>query len=226
MIKNIDTKNQLKGFFFHEPFEDGHWPEILDELYIKKVYQRFLPNNKENTICVSLGANVGLVTYYMAKYFSKVYAVEPASQHLEALTANVKQNNLSNVIVVPLALSNKNGTTRFYHNDNQTMFSMESMVNKKDDYEEVKTIAMDSLFEKYKIDHVDLMKLDCEGSESLIIASEGFKKVAPKIKVIAGEYHDWTSMSKPNFQRCLEDQGYQFKWRHDTAASVFECERV
>lgn len=219
-------KSPLQAFYFHSPFTSNFWPDILEEIYKKKIYQRFTPNKKEGSVCIDLGANVGLSTYYFSFFFERVISVEPSKQHLDALYAMVKQNKLSNVIVAPYALSNKNGTTRFYHNDNQTMFSMESIVNNPNDYEEVETIAMDSLFEKYKIDHVDLLKLDVEGSESLVIESEGFKKVTSKIKVIAGEYHDWTAMSKPNFQKALEDLGYQFRWRHDTQASVFECERL
>ncbi len=220
----MSDKSSLSAFFFHPPFTQNFWPDILEEIYKKQVYQRFMPNIKEGSICVDLGANVGLASYYFSFFFEKVLAVEPSKQHLEALYSMIKQNKLSNVIVVPSAMSNKNGTTRFYHNENQTMFSMESTVNNPKDFEEVETIDFETLFEKYKIDHIDLLKLDVEGSEGLVIESEAFKKLCPKIKVIAGEWHQWSSMSKDNFAHALMDLGYTFKWKQDTQASVFEAE--
>ena len=220
------NQSPLKAFYFHEPFNQNFWPDILDEVYKKQVYIKFLPKTKENTICIDIGANVGLCTYYFSQYFGKVYSVEPSKQHIEALSAMVKQNKLTNVTVVPQAMSNKVGLTKFYHNDNQTMFSLEEVVNNKEDYEEVQTTTLDELFKTYKIDHVDLLKLDVEGEEGKIINSEGFKKIASKIKVIAGEYHDWASCSAENMQHGLEDLGYEFKWRRDTVAQVFEAVRI
>lgn len=225
-MPDLPKQSPLRAFYFHEPFEQNFWPDILEEVYKKQVYFRFLPKQKESTICVDIGANVGLTAYYLSHHFSKVIAVEPSSQHLEALNAMCTYNKLSNVTIAPYALSNENGKTKFYHNENQTMFSMEKTVNKQDDFEEVDTITMDKLFEQYDIDHVDLMKLDVEGSEGKVVNSEGFKKVADKIKVIAGEYHQWCAASPENFQHALEELGFEFKWRRDTQAQVFEAVRI
>lgn len=215
----------LKGFFFHEPFEDNHWAEILDEVYLKKIYSPFMPKNGKG-ICVDIGANLGLTAYYFSRYFDKVYALEPTKSHLEALSAMVKQNNLSNVTVVPYAMSNKSGKTKFYHNENKTSNNLEGWTNTPDDFEEVETITIDIFMEKYKIDHIDVLKLDVEGHESQVVTSEGFIKVAPKIKAVLGEWHQWTAMKRELFQNALEKLGYTFKWRYDTPASVFEAVRI
>ena len=216
----------LQAFFFHPPFEQNFWADILEEVYKKKVYFPFMPQTKEGKICVDLGANVGLTAYYFSRYFERVLAVEPSKQHLEALRAMIKQNQIKNIEVLPYAVSNKEGKMKFYHNDNQTMFSLESTVNKQDDFEKVDTITIEGIMEKYKLDHIDVLKLDAEGSESQIITSEGFKRVAPKIKSVLGEWHNWTQMNQGMFQHTLEDLGYTFRWRHDTQAAVFEAIRV
>ena len=223
--RTIQPKPQLRAFFFHEPFEQNFWADILEEVYKKQVYLRFLPKKTTGTVCVDWGANVRLTAYYFSRYFERVLAVEPSQLHRESLTSMIKQNELKNVTVAPYAISNKNGKTKFYHNENQTMFMLESF-GKTEDFEEVDTITVDSLFEKYNLDHIDLLKFDIEGAECEVINSEGFKKWAPKIQVIAGEWHEWAKCSKENFQHTLEGLGYKFRWRHDTKASVFEAERV
>lgn len=215
----------LNAFFFHEPFTQNYWPDILDEVYKKNVYQHLLPHKKDS-VCIDIGANVGLTTYYFSQHFTKVISVEPSSFHLEALYAMATQNKLSNVRIVPAAVSNIDGTTKFYHNDNQTMYSLEAIVNKKEDFEEVKTMTIETLMKEQKIDVVDLLKLDVEGSESKIVTSDSFKNVCPRIKVIAGEWHEWTDMNKGQFQHCLEELGYAFTWRRDTQAAVFEAVRL
>jgi FkbM family methyltransferase len=219
-------KPVLQAFYFHPPFSNNFWSDILEEVYKKQVYVPYLPTNKEGKICVDIGANVGLTAYYFSQYFEKVYAVEPSEQHLEALNTMILQNKCENIVVIPYAISNENGKVKFYHNTNQTMFSLESVVNDKNDFEEVNTLTIDSLMEKYALDHIDVLKLDCEGSESQVVTSVGFQKVAPKIKAILGEWHNWTQMNQGMFQRTLEELGYTFHWRRDTQAAVFEAVRI
>lgn len=214
----------LKAFYFREPFEQNFWPDILDEIYRKKVYQRFVLGKKDLTI-VDIGANLGLSVYYFSPFAKTVYAIEPSARHLEALRAMIKQNKLSNVIVCPLAISNKNGFSNFYHNPNQTVFSLSELA-KNDDFEEVETMTMDAFMERNKLTHIDILKIDPEGEEAKIFQSEGFKKVVPNIKVILGEWHEWCGVSQSNFQYGLEELGYSFKWRRDTIAKVYEAVRT
>ena len=219
------SQSPLKAFFFHEPFSQNFWPDILDEVYKKNVYQRFV-NSKKDLIIVDCGANLGLTAYYFKDYAKQVYAVEPSQQHFESLSKMVEFNKIKNITPIKLAISNKNGKEKFYHNLNQTMFSLEATVNDANDFEEVDTMTMDKFMETYKLDHIDILKLDPEGMEAKILQSEGFKKVAPKVKTILGEWHNWCGVSQENFQHGVEELGYQFKWRRDTVASVYEAERV
>jgi hypothetical protein len=103
---------------------------------------------------------------------------------------------------------------------------MESIVNNKNDFEEVETITLEDYMKKYKIDKIDLLKLDMEGSESKFILSDGFKNVADKIKLIVGEYHEWTEMNKGMFKREFEELGFTFNWNYKTQASVFSAIRL
>lgn len=214
----------LEAFYFRD-FQNSHIPEILDEIYLKRIYEPYL-NGKRNLIIADFGANIGLASYYFKDYAKRVYAVEPSRQHQEAIEATIRQNKISNIVVCPYAISNKSGKEKFYHHPNSTMFSLSDVVNNKQDFEEVDTITIAEFFETNKIDKIDLLKLDVEGTEGELIMSDGFKQYAPKIKVIVGEYHDWASMNKTMFKRTFEELGFIFRWNYSTHASVFSAVRV
>lgn len=190
-----------------------------------QIYNPFIYGKKDLTI-VDLGANIGLTAYYFKDYAKKVYAVEPARQHLDCLKEMIEYNEIKNIEVCPMAISSTTGSAKFYHNDNVTMFSLKDEVNKKDDFEEVNTMTMADFMAVNKIDSIDILKFDIEGFEGELITSDGFIKVAPKIKVILGEYHSWASMNPMLFANTMKDLGYEFNWLRKTEASTFSAVRI
>ena len=214
----------LQAIFFRN-FENSYIPQILEEMYIKQVYKPYLEGQRD-LIIADWGGNIGLTSYYFKDYAKKVYCVEPSKDHQEVIEKLIEHNDIKNIKLCKYAISNENGKTKFYHNENVTMFSLESTVNKKDDFEEVETVSVDSFMEREGIDRIDLLKFDVEGSEGLVLASEGFKKVADRIKVIVGEWHSWCPMSKNVFMNTFRDLGFEFKWVQGTDASVFTAVRI
>jgi FkbM family methyltransferase len=213
----------LQGIFFHD-FANAYIPHILKEIYMDKIYQPFLIGKRDLTI-VDFGANIGLTAHFFKDY-GTVYAVEPAQIHQESIQAMIKQNDIKNIIPCKYAISNVNGKTKFYHNDNSTMFSLLNAVNKSDDFEEVETVTVDTFMDREKIKHIDLLKMDLEGFESEVVSSEGFKKACPNIDVIIGEHHQWSMMGPNLFATTLTDLGYTFNWLRKTEASVFSAVRI
>jgi len=189
------------------------------------VYEPFLLG-RNDLIIADLGANIGLASYYFKDYAREVFAVEPSQQHLEELRKMLEFNKIANVTVCPYAISNKNGTTKFYHSENTTSFSLTNLTANNPDFEEVKTKTFDSFMAENKLDHLDLLKLDVEGEEGKVISSDGFKEYAPRIQTIIGEYHEWTNMAKPQFENTFRDLGYTFSWYYSTKASVFSAVRL
>jgi FkbM family methyltransferase len=212
-----------QGIFFND-FKTSYIPQILEEIYIKQVYRPFLIGKKDLTI-VDWGGNIGLTSYYFKDYARKVYCVEPSQEHADIIRHLLAYNKIDNITLCQYAIAGKNGKTRFYHPENVTMYSMENVMGAKD-YEEVETVDPATFMKREKIDHIDLLKLDVEGSEGEVIASEGFKKIAPNIDVICGEWHNWASMSKDVFMNTFRDLGFSFRWHMDTQASVFEAVRL
>jgi len=133
----VPSNTALQAFFFTD-FPNSYIPNILEEVYKQKIYQPLL-QGKKDLVIVEIGANVGLVSYYLKDYAKTVYAIEPSQRHLECLNSMIKQNQIENIVVCPYAISNKNGKEKFYHSSNTTAYSLKSVVNDTRDFEEVET---------------------------------------------------------------------------------------
>lgn len=210
----------MDAIYFND-FKNSYIPNILKEIYLDRVYEPYLRDKKDLTI-VDIGGNIGLTSFYFKDFAKTVYYVEPSAQHRECAEAMFKFNKIENVKICPVAISNENGKTKLFHSGNTTMFSLKDVVNDTNDSEEVETKTLEQLMKDEKIESIDLLKLDTEGFESEIIASEGFKNVASKIKVIVGEWHSWTSSSQQLLTNTLKDLGFKVFWLK-TDASLFVC---
>lgn len=178
----------LKALFYPDvQFDSLYIPHIYKEIYLDRAYIDIF-NQRRDLIVVDIGANIGIVTGYMRDYAKKVYAIEPASEHFEALKKNKEFNNWDNVEIFNIGIADKDGEMKLSKNSiNRTMHSLTANFNQGDEL--VKTMAMDTFFKQNNIDSVDFMKFDVEGAEDLILRSEGFKKVVSKIKAIEIEFH-------------------------------------
>lgn len=202
-------EKKLQGIFFKD-FSTAYIPEILKELYRERVYAPFFEGNRDMTV-VDCGANVGLFSFYAYEFAKKIYAIEPSAQHFDTFSHMIKFNGMENKVVgINKAVSVENGKTRFYHNNNSTMWSLKDTVNKKDDFEEVETISFDTLFETIINEPViDFLKLDIEGSEGEVIGSQGFQNIAPKIKAMVVELHAWNGFNQSQIFNTLTDYGFK-----------------
>jgi FkbM family methyltransferase len=195
-------------------FDNLFIPYIYKEIYIEGLYIDILNTKKDMTI-MDLGANLGIVTQYMLNNAKKIYAIEPSTEHFEALQKNKEYNNWDNVETFNVAFADKDGEMQLnYLPANRTSHSLVN--DYKQGGQTVKTVAFDTFFEQNKIEHIDFIKSDVEGAEDLIYRSEGFLKVAPKIDAIMMEMH------YPTFPKLVEHMmslGYKAK-RYDSSAVV------
>lgn len=186
----------LKALFYpgDVDFDTLYLPYIYKEIYFDGVYVDIF-NTKKDMVVIDVGANCGIVTDYMRQYCKKIYAIEPATEHFEALKKNKEFNKWDNVEIFKLAIADKNGEMKLFLNEqNRTCHSLTQDYTKMKGYgnEKVKTMTMDTFFEENKIEKVDFMKFDVEGAEDLILRSAGFQKVASKISAIEVEFHHLT----------------------------------
>lgn len=211
------------ALYFDEPFESNHWPEILDEIYVKQVYAPYI-QQAQDKIAVDIGGNLGLTSHYFSKYFKHVYAYEPTQAHFDNFNSMLKHNKIENVTVIKEAVANKAGMEKFNLSQNQTMNSLNPLVNNTQKTEDVKVITMEDLFKNNKIDRIHLLKLDPEGQEGEILMGKPFESVADRIDNIIYEWHSWCPSNPNLINSALRDYGFKI-WQLPTIATVFACER-
>lgn len=196
-------------------FDSLYIPYIYKEIYFDGVYVDIF-NTKSDMVVVDVGANIGVVTQFMRKYCKKLYAIEPSTQHFEALKKNKEFNKWDNVEVFNMAIADKNGKMTLNLNEsNRTCHSL--TLDYGQGGEKVKTMAMDTFFKENNIEKCDFMKFDVEGAEDLILRSPGFKSVAKKITAIEIEFHH------PNWQELVKymmELGYKAR-RYESSAIIF-----
>jgi len=205
----------LKALFYPDvKFESLYIPYIYREIYFEGIYHD-VTNQQKDMVVIDVGANIGVVTQYLRDFSKKVYAIEPSSEHFEALKKNKEFNKWDNVEVFNAAIADKDGEMTLNTNDaNKTCHSL--TLDYGQGGEKVKTIAFDTFFKDNKIDHVDFMKFDVEGAEDMILRSKGFIKIAPKVQSIEVEFHHqtWTKLVKHMIKL-----GYEAR-RYDSSAII------
>lgn len=126
-----------------------------------------------DSICVDIGANIGIKTFVMAKSAKDgcVLAVEAGPTVLETLRLNITNNKLDNVVVVNAAVTDKMTTVRFRDNSAHGYIVAD---DDKSSGTEVPGITLEELFDSHlgqqaESGKVYFVKIDTEGHEYKIL---------------------------------------------------------
>lgn len=199
------------------PFDSLYIPYIYKEIYFEGVYADIVNGQTDMTI-LDVGANIGVVTGYLRNYAKKVYSVEPSSEHFEALKKNKEFNHWDNVELFNAAIAGSDGEVVMHKNTaNRTCNSYALGYGADKEDEKVRGIAFDTFMEENKIDKIDFCKFDVEGAEDDILRSQGFRKVADKVRAIEVEFHfpSWKNL----VDYMVKELGYQAR-RYDSSAII------
>jgi FkbM family methyltransferase len=112
----------------------------------------------------------------------KVFAFEPAQVAFKILETNLALNQASNVKAMRIALSDKPGKLRLYHDVDPTKNSL-APAEPSQDYEEVEVRLLDSVIQDLGISRIDFIKIDVEGADELVCrgGAEVLKKYRPPV---------------------------------------------
>ena len=125
----------------------------------------FLDQLKHVDIVVDVGANIGYYSILAARNGKAVIAVEPLRDNLDFLYANLSHNELFDVEVLPLALSDRSGVSVLF--GAETMASLVQGWGQQAEYQRefIATTTFDRLLSHRLNGARALIKIDVEGFE-------------------------------------------------------------
>ena len=164
--------------------------KILTELF----FNRYLNALKSGSVAIDCGANVGEISYKMARTGAKVYAFEPNPFAFERLVSRTKA--FSNVECINKGVWDRNTKTSLYFhqqakNDDAFWSFGSSIMKNKGNVDqsrsvEVELIDLTEFIEKLG-KPVDLLKIDIEGGEYDVVGD--ITVLAGRIGQLLVEFH-------------------------------------
>jgi FkbM family methyltransferase len=175
---------------FNSIKRDGTWePQIMDLLA-----SLIGPED----VCLDIGANLGAHTLVMSDLAKQVYAFEPSSINSSFLSENVSLNGLSNISVQNLGLGKTAGQQEFTHLvglEGCSFLTPDAPVedvlmkawgqNLERVTETVQITTLDEWAASKRINRLDFVKMDAEGSELAVLdgGAKTFEHFKPKLIV-------------------------------------------
>ena len=152
----------------------------------------------EKDLVIDIGANSGFFSIFAAKKALKgtVVSFEPVPELVSKIKRNIYLNNISNIKLEQIGISNKEGHSEFYvsktHNGCHSLFKRDNSDSKII----IKTMKLEDYCFKNNIQKINLLKIDCEGAEYTIFNSLSTAFLKNNIEKIAMEYHDVINNNK------------------------------
>jgi hypothetical protein len=91
--------------------------------------------------------------------------------------------------------------------------------------ETVEGIRFDTFVKNEKIDKIDFLKLDIEGSECEVIASESFANIVPILEALVVELHSWSGVNPQQVVTTLRDYGFLVR-QIPSEATILGCVKI
>ena len=170
-------------------------------------------------VVVDAGANEGLYSLFASRRVGAgglVLAVEPSPRELTCLRNNIARNHMSNIRVVPMALSDRTGRTILQlaedeHAGQNTLGEFVYDIQSAGTHE-VEQISLDILLAQENVQRVDLIKADIEGAELALLmgAREILRRCKPTLLCETyGAALEHQNASAARMLEVLDDFGYR-----------------
>ena len=187
----------------------------VKEALLDQFYTRCGTEIGEDWTVMDIGAAIGEFTLMAALQASKgrVIAYEPFPGSFDLLRDNLVQNSIKNVITHKMAVWSKNDDLELDFSLAEPLQMRSETPSSDNAHSHLRTLSI-SLFHalaKNNIDHLDLLKLDCEGAEFPILLDAEPELLAKMDRVIM-EYHDgYQSHHHEELVELFSNNGYHVK---------------
>ena len=162
------------------------------EIFMENAYTVGMKKKlKRNPIIIDIGANVGFFTLFAVSKYPNctIYSFEPIYSNFQQLIKNRDLNKTKNIHCFNKAVCGYSGTVKmtFDPTDSYTTSASINIDGNKESLD-VPCLTLSDIFIENKIDHCDLLKMDCEGAEFDILYNTS-KDFLYKIDQMAIEVH-------------------------------------
>jgi len=190
----------------------GYSPEetefIFEEIFIQQEY--YFKTVSDTPVIIDCGSHIGMSILYFKTMYprARILGFEPAPDTFKFLKENVKRNRLRDVIVLNKAVSNEEGTIKFY-GDASLKSSMFEQEGKKEIV--VEATRLSQFIDK----KVDFLKIDVEGAEFLVLSDLAAANKLGLVQQMIIEYHHHQEKKEEvdelsRFLKILEDHDFGY----------------
>ena len=204
-----------------------HFFYVFKEIFMEDFYEteKLLPHVPSNAVIVDIGANVGFFSFLMTakRKDAAIYAYEPMENNFRVFQNNLtlnkeKRNNIKAEQKAVTGKEVKSVKLFFDAVDLDTVISSvyEDFSPKNKQMAEIEAISLSAIIRQNNLTVIDILKLDCEGSEYPILYDSP-EIIWPIIKCLCIEVHE-LDKGKRNYKYLsgfLQEKGYQLTSRLD-----------
>ena len=153
------------------------------DIIIREDYRFGLPSSAK--VIVDAGANIGMVSVYYAARFpdAKIFALEAEESNFELLRKNVRA--YPNIVPIHAALWKSEGFISVTNSPYEEATHWGFTVNGSPG--DVRAITIPSLLSEFKLDHIDLLKVNIEASEKEVFEACNWQD---RVGSVVIELHD------------------------------------
>lgn len=184
--KTTDDKTSEDNPLRMTRYGDAMCDDVVRRVYREHLYEKMFPV-ENGDIVVDVGAHVGAFSLGLKNTPSACYCIEPDAKNFHDLQANIHRLGKGrNIILVNKAIDRDSSFAYFNISDDMGVSGRAD----GDTGEQLPTVSFQDFLSEWKIDHIDFLKLDCEGGEHFILgAKENWDFIRTKVKKIVGELH-------------------------------------
>lgn len=182
---------------------------LYKEIFIFNIYN--FKSDKDSPYIIDVGANIGLSIIYFKTIYpnSKVIGFEPDPKIFDILTKNISAFNYENITLINKAVWDSSTVLKFCLEgaDGGRIVSNDEA----DKIVEVETVSLRSFIEK---NEVDLLKIDIEGSETVVL--EDIADVLKNVNRLFVEYHSFAGREQTleKILLVIKEAGFRYYINH------------
>ena len=202
---------------------------LIREIFAENIYDIQRDNINLNGVVIDIGAHIGVFSIFAATMAKNatVYCFEPEPDNFQMLVKNIALNKLQDrILPFNIAVSNVSAMRKLIRSSSSlsahSFFPRKILAEETKDSIDVTCISLSDIFQKYKIEKCDFLKLDCEGEEYNILLNAP-DEILDKTARIALEYHDGlTDSSSRELADFLKRKHFKVAVKKERSFPTFE----